>query len=268
MDQDRQELQRALDFAAAAARWAGERALAQRRSGRWEGRTLADIGDNSADSLLQGLLRGRYPDDGVLSEETKDSSERLAKRRVWIVDPLDGTREYSQLRDDWAVHVALTLDGAPALGAVGLPAKGQLITAIALPEMRYAKLEGPGELVDPLAPCEGPPRIAASRSHTPDWMGQFHSEMGGGELVRAGSVGNKVAHMLLGGADVYVHRDGLKEWDTCAPEVVARALGWTVCRIDGSEQRYNQVDPRNNELVVCRPALKEQVIAALERCLS
>jgi 3'(2'), 5'-bisphosphate nucleotidase len=260
-----EELQRALGFARSAAAWAGERALALRATGRWTGSALADIGDQAADSLLQGLLRGRYPLDGVLSEETRDSAERLHQRRVWIVDPLDGTREYSQLRDDWAVHVALTLDGRGALAAVALPARGQLLYGVLLPGQERVHLDGPGQLIDPTDPVPDPPRIAASRSHTPPWMERFREELGGGELVRAGSVGNKVAHMLLGGADVYVHRDGLKEWDTCAPEILARALGWSVCRMDGSEQRYNQADPRNNELVVCRPALEERVLESLAR---
>lgn len=264
-DPDADEIERDLAFARLAARWAGDRVLALRATERWQGGTLADVGDQAADALLQGLLRGRYPDDGVLSEETKDSPLRLGKARTWIVDPLDGTREFSQLRDDWAVHVALTLDGRCALGVVYLPSQGQLLWGVALPGRERARLEGPGQTVDPAAPGLDPPRIAASRSHAPPWLEAFHAELGGGELVRAGSVGNKVARLLLGQADVYVHRDGLKEWDTCAPQTVARALGWTVCRMDGSEQRYNQADPRNGELVVCRPALKQRVLEALRR---
>src|SRR5258708_1516830 len=111
-----------LQFAIEAARVAGERVLGLRASGRWkDGATLADVGDQAADGFLQGFVRGRYPHDGILSEETADSRARLALERVWIIDPLDGTREYSQGRDDWAVHVALAIDGQPALGAVALP---------------------------------------------------------------------------------------------------------------------------------------------------
>ena len=109
------------------------------------------------------------------------------------------------------------------------------------------------------------PRIAVSRSHTPSWILAFASQFGG-VFVPSGSVGFKVAMMLLDQADLYVHKKGLKEWDTCAPETVARALGWTVCKLRGEEHRYNQADPKNHELVVCRPAMRERVLAALASC--
>src|SRR5262245_30328074 len=259
------ELERDLAFAVEAARSAGERVMALRASGRWEGDTLADIGDQAADGLLQGLIRGRYPDDGVLSEETADSPARLARERCWIVDPLDGTREYSQGRHDWAVHVALTHGGRTALAAVGLPTQGLVLWGVSLPGRerggvlgRGARELGPGD-------SGGPERlrVAVSRSHTPEWTPRFAELLGGAESVPAGSAGYKVMLLLLGQADVYVHKRGLKEWDTCAPETVARALGWTVCRLRGEEHRYNQRDYRNHELVVCRPAQRERVLAAL-----
>jgi 3'(2'), 5'-bisphosphate nucleotidase len=260
-----EELESDLAFARLAALRAGERALHLRALERWEDAALADVGDQACDGFLQGLLLGRYPEDGVLSEETRDSRERLERYRTWIVDPLDGTREFSELRDDWAVHVALTLDGRCAVAAVALPAQGRLLWGLALSGAERAGLEGPGELSRGEEPGEDPPRIACSRSHTPEWMERFRSEIGGGPLLRSGSVGNKVAALLLGRADVYVHRKGLKEWDTCAPETVARALGWTVCRLRGEEHAYNRPDPQNHELVVCRPAWKERVLAALQR---
>jgi 3'(2'), 5'-bisphosphate nucleotidase len=256
------ELDRDLDLARFAARAAGERALALRASGRWQGDVLADVGDQAADGFLQGLVQGRHPDDGILSEETADTRARLAKRRVWIIDPLDGTREFSQLREDWAVHVALAIDGRVALGAVALPARERLISGVCIAGEEHTDLEGAGELAHGDSPSHEPPRIAVSRSHTPSWMEHFASELGATQ-VYSGSVGNKVAMLLLGEADLYVHRKGLKEWDTCAPEAVARSLGWTVCRLDGSEQRYNQPDPRNGEIVVCRPSRRERVLAAL-----
>lgn len=251
-----------LEFAITGARAAGERVLALRASGRWHDGQLADVGDQAADGFLQGLVRGRYPADGILSEETADSAERLSKRRVWIIDPLDGTREYSQQRDDWGVHVALTLDGEPALGAVALPAQARLIWGVCLPGFECAGLEGEGALVrgEPRGPQ--PARIAVSRSHTPSWMPRF-AALVEGELVYSGSVGNKVALLLLGVADFYAHRKGLKEWDTCAPECVARALGWSVSRMHGEPQRYNQPDPRNDEFLVCRAADRERMFAAL-----
>jgi 3'(2'), 5'-bisphosphate nucleotidase len=259
------EIERDLEFAIQAARDAGKRALALRASARWGGETLADIGDQACDGYLQGLLRGRCPDDGVLSEETADSPARLARERCWIVDPLDGTREYSQGRHDWAVHMALTLGGRTALAAVGLPSQDLVLWGVSLPglERGGARGEGAAELVRGDSPAPPRLRVAVSRSHTPDWTPRFAELLGGAESVPAGSAGYKVMLLLLGKADVYVHKRGLKEWDTCAPETVARALGWTVCRLRGEEHRYNQRDYKNHELVVCRPAQRERVLAAL-----
>lgn len=259
-------IDRDLQFAVQVAREAGRRVMSLRGEERWEGKMLADIGDQAADGYLQGALLGRYPEDGVLSEETRDSAERLSKARAWIIDPLDGTKEFSQLRDDWAVHVALTVDGQCALAAVDLPAKGKTLWAVNVEGSRRAGIDGEAELVNGDSASQDPPRIACSRSHTPPWMENFHQAMGGGELVRAGSVGNKVSLLLLGEADLYVHKVGLKEWDTCAPESVARALGWTVCKLRGEEHRYNQPDPVNHELVICRPAWRERVLEALAGC--
>jgi 3'(2'), 5'-bisphosphate nucleotidase len=256
-------LQSELDFAIAGATAAGSRVMGLRESGRWEGRMLADIGDQAADGYLRGLLEGRYAADGVLSEETKDTATRLSCSRAWIIDPLDGTREFSQLRDDWAVHVALTIDHECAMAVVDLPAQSRTIWGVATPGRERAGLIGSGTLSSGDSTGPDQPRIACSRSHTPEWMDDFHARLGGGALVPAGSAGNKVAMLLLGEADIYVHKKGLKEWDTCAPETVARALGWTVCKLRGEDHRYNQADPVNHELVVCRPAWKDRVITAL-----
>lgn len=257
------EIERELEFARHAAHSAGERVLALQKSGRWQGDTLADIGDQAADGLLQGLIRGRYPDDGILSEETADSPARLAKQRCWIVDPLDGTREFSELREDWAVHVALVLEGRCALAAVALPALGSVMWGVALPGRARAGIDGAHTLAHGTSPAPAAPRVVVSRSHTPDWVGRFGLQIGAAAPIPCGSAGFKVAQLLLGQADVYVHKKGLKEWDTCAPETVARALGWNVCKLRGEEHRYNQADPKNHELVVCRPALREGVLAAL-----
>ena len=252
-----------LEFAIEAARIAGERVLGLRASGRWKQESLlADIGDQAADGFLQGFVRGRYPSDGILSEETADSRARLAQKRVWIVDPLDGTREYSQGREDWAVHVALAVGGQPALGAVALPAQGRILWGVCQDGARHAGLEGAGRLVRAEEPGPQQTRIAVSRSHTPSWMPAFAGALGA-ELVPCGSVGAKVALLALGAADLYAHRKGLKEWDTCAPEVIARALGWFVGRLDGSPVPYNQENPHHDEFLVCRPALREKVLHAL-----
>lgn len=257
------DVDRDLAFAIDAAREAGRRVTSLRESGRWQGDMLADIGDQAADGYLQGLLRGRHPADGVLSEETADSPARLARRRCWIVDPLDGTREFSQGRDDWGVHVALTLDGACALAAVALPSRGQVLWGVALPGSERAGIEGGGPLLRGDDPGPASPRVVVSRSHTPDWVGRFCEGLGATPPAPWGSAGFKTAMILLGEADVYVHKVGLKEWDTCAPETIARALGWTVCRLRGEEHRYNARDPRNHEFVVCRPAWRDRVLAAL-----
>ena len=257
-----QRLQEDLAFAQHAAKAAGERAMALRAAERWEGKMLADVGDNACDGFLQGLIQGRYPDDGILSEETADSPERLDKARTWIVDPLDGTREYSQLRDDWAVHVALTFDGRCALGAVALPAQNVCLWGVALEGQERAGIEGGGDVQAGSSEGSTPPRVAVSRSHTPSWVEKF-TESVGGEMRPAGSVGNKVCMLLRGEADIYVHQVGLKEWDTCAPETIARGLGWHVSKLRGEEHAYNLSDPRNHELVICRPAWRDRVLEAI-----
>ncbi|MFT4539914.1 MAG: 3'(2'), 5'-bisphosphate nucleotidase [Planctomycetota bacterium] len=254
-----------LAFAKMAAQTAGDRILALVAQERWEGKMLADVGDQAADGYLQGLFAGRYPDDGILSEETKDSEERLAKHRCWIIDPLDGTREFSQLRHDWAVHVGLTFGGECGLAAVALPNQKRMMWAVTAPGHEAYGMDGDGEMLRGDSTGPATPRVACSRSHTPDWVENFVTGIGG-EKAPAGSVGNKVSMLLLGNADVYVHKIGLKEWDTCAPEVIARALGWSVCKLRGDEHRYNQRDPYNNELVICRPAMKAQVLEVLAGC--
>jgi 3'(2'), 5'-bisphosphate nucleotidase len=257
------ELAADLDFARTAAHDAGRRILALRAQGRWQGDVLADIGDQAGDGYLQGLIRGRHPEDGLLSEETKDSPGRVEHRRCWIVDPLDGTREFGEGRDDWAVHVALAIDGRCAVGAVALPSLGKTLWGLSLDGAQRAGIDGPGELLAGDDPGPSQPRVVVSRSHTPPWVASFCDRLGAAAPEPWGSAGYKTARILLGEADVYVHKVGLKEWDTCAPEAVARARGWTVCRLRGEEHRYNQRDPRNHELVVCRPAWRERVLAAL-----
>ena len=257
-------IQRDLELAVQAAREAGLRALAIRAAGRWEGDVLADVGDNACDGYVQGLLRGCRPEDGILSEETADTTGRLERERAWIVDPLDGTREYSQGRDDWAVHVALTVDGRCALGAVALPAKERLLWGVCLAGHERFGAEGAGDLLAGGTSSSVPPRLAVSRSHTPPWVQRFASDLEA-EMTPAGSVGNKVAMLLLGEADVYVHQRGLKEWDTCAPEAVARSLGWHVSKLRGESHTYNRPDPRNHELVICRPEWKQRVLEAVAR---
>jgi 3'(2'), 5'-bisphosphate nucleotidase len=202
----------------------------------------------SHDYLMQALAQLR-PGDAVLSEEGADDSVRLRSERVWIVDPLDGTREFSELgREDWAVHVALWQSGELVTGAVGLPAQG---ITLATPD------------VAPPPAYPGPPRILVSRTRPPAIALQV-SERLGGTLVEMGSAGAKVAAVIQGLADVYVHAGGQYEWDSAAPVAVARAAGLHASRLDGSALQYNRPDPLLPDLVVCRPEYAEAVLSVTD----
>ena len=199
----------------------------------------------SHDYLMEALARER-PDDAVLSEEGVDDPVRLSAQRVWIVDPLDGTREFSELgREDWAVHVALWQAGALVAGAVALPAQG---VTLATP--------------DPAPPPahSGQPRIVVSRTRPPAVALQVRDQLNG-TLVEMGSAGAKVAAVIQGLADIYVHAGGQYEWDSAAPVAVARAAGLHASRIDGSPLEYNRADPLLPDLVVCRPEYADAVLA-------
>ena len=199
----------------------------------------------SHDYLIEALARDR-PDDAVLSEEGVDDPVRLSAQRVWIVDPLDGTREFSELgRQDWAVHVALWQSGALVAGAVALPAQGvTLATPDPTPPPAYA----------------GEPRIVVSRTRPPAVALQVRDQLNGA-LVEMGSAGAKVAAVIQGLADIYVHAGGQYEWDSAAPVAVARAAGLHTSRIDGSPLEYNRADPLLPDLVVCRPEYADAVLA-------
>jgi 3'(2'), 5'-bisphosphate nucleotidase len=199
----------------------------------------------SHDYLMEAMARER-PDDAVLSEEGVDDPVRLSAQRVWIVDPLDGTREFSELgREDWAVHVALWQSGALVAGAVALPAQD---VTLATP--------------DPAAPPShsGEPRIVVSRTRPPAVALQVRDQLNG-TLVEMGSAGAKVAAVIQGLADIYVHAGGQYEWDSAAPVAVARAAGLHTSRIDGSPLEYNRADPLLPDLVVCRPEYADAVLA-------
>jgi len=199
----------------------------------------------SHDYLMEALARER-PDDAVLSEEGVDDPVRLSAQRVWIVDPLDGTREFSELgREDWAVHVALWQSGVLVAGAVALPAQG---ITLATP--------------DPAPPPahSGQPRIVVSRTRPPAIALQVRDQLNG-TLVEMGSAGAKVAAVIQGLADIYVHAGGQYEWDSAAPVAVARAAGLHTSRINGSPLEYNRADPLLPDLVVCRPEYADAVLA-------
>lgn len=220
------------------------------------GRLLLDIraerpqdGDRLADDLLLRRLAELRPDDAILSEERADSAVRLGRDRVWIVDPLDGTREYNEPgRDDWAVHVALAVRGVPTAGAVALPAAGIV----------YAT----GGTVPARPPRRGRPRLLVSRTRPSEFAGALASRLDA-ELVPMGSAGAKAMAVVRGDADVYAHSGGQYEWDSCAPVAVAAAAGLHVSRLDGSPLVYNQPDPYLPDVLVCDPALAAQVLEAV-----
>lgn len=208
-----------------------------------------DEGDAQAHRLLFDLLRKEAPGDGILSEEGRDDLTRLEQERVWIVDPLDGTREFSEHgRSDWAVHVALAIDGVVRAGAVALPALGRTLGT------------EPAEVVPERAP--GPIRLVVSRSRPPTEAYQLARHFDG-ELLALGSAGAKAMAVVLGHADAYVHSGGQYEWDNAAPAAVALAAGLHASRIDGSPLRYNRRDPWLPDLLICRPELADDALAAL-----
>ena len=205
-------------------------------------------GDRRSHELLMARLSELFPGDAVLSEEGVDDAARLSAERVWIVDPLDGTREFGEPpRTDWAVHVALVQAGELVAGAVALPAQGLVLSTAAPP------------VVPPSTSVR--PRVVVSRTRPPESATRVADALGG-VLVPMGSAGAKAMSIVLDVADVYPHSGGQYEWDSAAPVAVAAAAGLHVSRLDGSPLRYNRADPFLPDLLICRPELAEQVIAA------
>lgn len=215
--------------------------------GAFEGRQLGDEGDRTANAYLCSGLRKARPDDALLSEEEKDCLSRCAASRVWIIDPLDGTREYSEGRGDWAVHVALAIDGIPTVGAVALPRLG-----ITLSSAHPVALSAPNQ----------PLKMLVSRTRPAAEAVSVANKLGA-ELVPMGSAGAKAMAVVRGEADIYLHTGGQYEWDNCAPIAVAQAAGLHCSRIDGSPVRYNNPDPYLPDLLICRAELVPSIMAAL-----
>ena len=223
--------------------------LLELRSGDLSGRALGGVGDAAAQRAILEVLGAERPDDVVFSEEATDDGRRLDADRVWIVDPLDGTREYGEPgRHDWAVHVALWSAGELTVAAVALPALGEVL------------LTEPAPAVP--ARADGPVRIAVSRTRPPAVAPAVATALDG-ELVPLGSAGYKTVAVVRGEVDAYVHAGGMYQWDSAAPVAVARAAGLTTCRLDGAPLVYNGADPSLPDLVVCRPELAERVLAAV-----
>jgi 3'(2'), 5'-bisphosphate nucleotidase len=232
--------------AAALAEEAGKLLLEIRTSGAED---LKGEGDRRSNVLLLERLAELRPDDAVLSEESVDDKARLESSRVWIIDPVDGTREFSEPpRVDWAVHVALTVDGSPVAGAVALPGLDLVLSTGAPPTLAPA--------------VDGAPRLAVSRTRPPACT-QLLVDRLGASLVEMGSAGAKAMAVIRGEVDVYAHSGGQYEWDSCAPVAVAAAAGCHVSRLDGSPLRYNEPNPYLPDLLICRPELADAVLEAL-----
>ncbi|HYY19823.1 MAG TPA: 3'(2'),5'-bisphosphate nucleotidase CysQ [Streptosporangiaceae bacterium] len=213
---------------------------------------LRQAGDRLSHEFLTAELARLRPDDVVLSEEGADDPARLNADRVWIIDPLDGTREFGEEgRTDWAVHVALweRAQGGLTAGAVALPAQNEVLSTVKPPPL-------------PADPPSAPFRIVVSRSRPAPFLPRM-AELAGADLDPLGSAGAKVAAVIIGIADGYVHAGGQYEWDSAAPVAVARAAGFHASRIDGSELSYNQPDLLMPDILVCPPVLAEALLDAI-----
>lgn len=235
------------ELAAHLAHVAGKLLLEVRASGLLSLKALGKAGDQTANQFLCHAIREQRPDDGLLSEEEKDDAGRLLKSRVWIIDPVDGTREYGEERTDWAVHVALAVDGVPTVGAVALPGLDLVLRT---------------DQPRPLPAAADTPRMVVSRTR-PAAEAVSVAEKIGADLVPMGSAGAKAMAVVRGEAEIYLHTGGQYEWDSCAPAAVAAAHGLHISRVDGSPLIYNQADVYMPDLLICRREFVEPVFAAL-----
>ncbi|NBO97732.1 MAG: 3'(2'),5'-bisphosphate nucleotidase CysQ [Actinobacteria bacterium] len=256
------------EFAAYLATETGKRLVALRNSlverGVW-GWDLKDAGDAMAQEFLMSQLREFRPDDAVLSEEAVDNAKRLTADRVWIIDPLDGTQEFSEPdRSDWAVHVALWQrdknDGSHATANRSTNRGSLVAAAVGLPAIELTLGTNP----PPAQPknYDGPPRLVVSRTRTPR-EAIIVAEALGCDAMRLGSAGAKAMSVVLGECDIYLHTGGQHQWDSAAPVAVARAAGLHTSRIDGSPLIYNEQDTWLPDLIVCRSEFAKPVLAAL-----
>ena len=236
------------ELAAYLAQAAGALVLEMRETTGLVAKELGNAGDRTANQYLIRTLAEQRPDDGLLSEESKDTDARLSKSRVWIIDPVDGTREYSEGRSDWAVHVALAIDGVPVIGAVALPALNLVL-----------RTDQPA--IIPPAPAQL--RMVVSRTR-PAPEAVAVAEALGAELIPMGSAGAKAMAVVRGEADIYLHTGGQYEWDSCAPVAVAAACGLHVSRVDGSPLVYNQRDVYMPDLLICRKEHAPHVLALVQ----
>lgn len=237
------------ELAAHLAEQAGRILLQVRASSMFTGKALGKAGDATANEFLVHALRAQRPEDGLLSEESKDTDDRLSMERVWIVDPVDGTREYGEERSDWAVHVGLAVNGVATVGAVALPGMGKVLRT----DQPAAVPPHPEKL-----------RMLVSRTR-PAAEAVAVSEAIGAELVPMGSAGAKAMAVVRGEADIYLHSGGQYEWDSCAPVAVALAHGLHCSRMDGSPLVYNQRDTYMPDLLICRADHAAMVLGEVSR---
>ncbi len=240
------------ELAAHLAGIAGRILLEVRDSGVFAEAALGKAGDQTANQFLVHALRAARPEDGLLSEEMKCDGARLDMSRVWIVDPVDGTREYGEGRTDWAVHVGLTIDGVAEVGAVALPGLDLVLRS------------------DRAGSVPAPParrRMVVSRTRPAKEAVDLAARIDA-ELVPMGSAGAKAMAVVLGQADIYLHTGGQYEWDSMAPVAVARAHGLHCSRIDGSPLVYNQADVYLPDLLIARPHDAAMVLALLREAVA
>jgi 3'(2'), 5'-bisphosphate nucleotidase len=243
---------------------AGQLLLALRAAGGEAGQLRRD-GDRRSHEFLAAQLAAARPGDAVLSEEGRDDAARLSADRVWIVDPLDGTREFGEPgRTDWAVHVALWERGELTAGAVALPAQGRILSTAALaPDAPGPPDGGPGGPPDAGPGTGGELRLVVSRTRPPEFVARLAGKVAA-RLLPLGSAGAKAAAVISGDADAYVHSGGQYEWDSAAPVAVARAAGLHASRIDGSKLVYNQAVPSVPDILICRAALAGVLLEAID----
>jgi 3'(2'), 5'-bisphosphate nucleotidase len=232
------------DLAANLAAQAGRILLTLRDSGEFDAKDLGKAGDTQANDFLVHALLDARPDDGLLSEERACDGARLNQSRVWIIDPVDGTREYGERRNDWAVHVALAIDGVATIGAVALPGL-DLVLRSDHPVALRALTQRPRMVVSRTRPAKEALAVAEALD---------------AELIPMGSAGAKAMAVVRGEADIYLHTGGQYEWDSCAPVAVAAAHGLHVSRANGSPLVYNQANTYMPDLLICRSEFAEQVL--------
>jgi 3'(2'), 5'-bisphosphate nucleotidase len=251
------DLRNELEIACRLARAAGEAAM--RFYGTSESTAKRDtspvtLADHAANDVILEGLQEAFPDDSILSEESADSGDRLTAKRVWIVDPLDGTKEFLARNGEFCIMIGLAVDGEAVLGAVYLP-DGDVLYGAARGLGTWVETSAGRRQLTRGAISVGALRLVGSRSHADPLLDRMQAELGISDVIPCGSVGVKCSRILEDARDLYVHPvPYLKEWDTCAPEVLVREAGGWVSDCNGEPLRYNKPDPvQPHGILVCAP---------------